>query len=214
MAEYLRSMSPVVFTLVVGLATLFGTFFVKLYHARMLLRDRQRRRLPVAPGHSFFFGHLLFLKTIIDRMPSDAHYQYSFATIARELFPDKGAFYMDLWPMSGLFFTVVSPKIATEITQQNPALSSERPVLLRRYMKPITGGLTIFDQEEDEWKPWRAAFIKGFQGDHIMSLVPGMVKQIQVYAETLGGIADKGEMCCLDPITLRFMIDMIGKEVL
>lgn len=214
MAQYFQYMSPVVSSIVVVVATLLGTFFVKLYHARMLLRDRQQRGLPVAPGHSFLFGHLLFLKTFLDRLPSDAHYQYGFATIAREMFPDTGAFYMDLWPMSGLFFTVVSPKIASEITQQNPALTSERPVLLRRYLKPITGGLTIFDQEEKDWKPWRAAFNKGFQGDHIMSLVPGMVKQTRIYAQTLSGIADKSEMCFLDPITLRFMMDMIGKEIL
>jgi hypothetical protein len=41
-------------------------------------------------------------------------------TIAREAFYDTGAFYMDLWPMSGLFLTVVSPKIDVEITQTNP----------------------------------------------------------------------------------------------
>lgn len=116
--------------------------------------------------------------------------------------------------MSGLFLTVVSPKIATEIAQVNPALTSERPKLLRRFLKPITGGLTIFDLDEVDWKPWRATFNKGFQTDRIISLVPAMVEETQVYADTLRALAGKGEMCFLEPLTLRFTIDMIGKTVL
>ena len=168
----------------------------------------------MAPNHSFLFGHLLYLKTFLDRLPKGAHYQYGFATIAREEFNHTGAFYMDLWPMSGLFLTVVSPKIGVEITQGNPRLTSERPLLLRRFLKPITGGLTIFDLGEKEWKPWRAAFNKGFQTEHIMSLVPNMVEETMVYADTLKDLAAKGEMCQLDPITLRFTIDMIGRTIL
>lgn len=160
------------------------------------------------------FGHLLYLKSYLDRLPKDAHYQYGFAAIAREGFQDTGAFYMDLWPMSGLFLTVVSPKIGIEITQANSALTSERPKLLRRFLKPITGGLTIFDLDEKDWKPWRTAFNKGFHSERIMSLVPGIVQEVQVYAETLHGLAAKGQMCFLDPITLRFTIDMIGKTIL
>jgi cytochrome P450 len=169
---------------------------------------------PVAPGHSFLFGHLLYLKSVLDRLPKNAHYEYAFATIAREEFLANGAFYMDLWPMSGLFFNVVSPQIATQITQGNPPLTNDRPRLLRRFMKPFTGGLTIFDLDEAEWKPWRAVFNKGFHGDRIMSLVPSMVEETIVYAETLKGLAEKGEMCFLDPLTLRFAIDVIGKMIL
>ncbi|KAM7222488.1 sterigmatocystin biosynthesis P450 monooxygenase [Rhypophila decipiens] len=214
MAHYVSLLSPVVLTLTVGLATIFGTFFTKLYRARMRLIDRRRRGLPVAPGHSFLFGHLLYLKSQLDRLPSDAHYEYGFATIAEDEFRDTGAFYMDLWPMSGLFLTVVSPQMATEITQVNPALTSERPKLLRDFLKPITGGLTIFDLDEVDWKPWRATFNKGFQADRILSLVPAMVQETQVYADTLRALAAKGEMCFLEPVTLRFTIDMIGKTVL
>jgi cytochrome P450 len=169
---------------------------------------------PVAPGHSFIFGHLLYLKSFLDRLPTGAHYQYGFATIAREKFHDTGAFYMDLWPMSGLFLAVVSPKIGTEITQSNPRLTSERPRLLRRFLKPMTGGLTIFDLGEKEWRPWRAVFNKGFQNEYIMSIVPSMVEETMVYAETLCGLAAAGTMCFLDPITLRFAIDMIGRTIL
>ncbi|KAM7206451.1 sterigmatocystin biosynthesis P450 monooxygenase StcS [Naviculisporaceae sp. PSN 640] len=214
MAQYLQSLSPFLFTLVTCFLTILGTFFVKLYHARMLVVKLQRRGLPVAPEHSFLFGHLLYLKKFLDRIPADAHYQYAVAMIAREVFPHTGAYYLDLWPLGTVFLTIVSPQITTEVTQTNPALSSERPWLIRDFCRPITGGLTIFDLSEEEWRPWRAVFAKGFQGDHIMSLVPAIVQETEVYAETLSKLAAKDEICFLDPITLRFTIDIIGKTIL
>lgn len=116
--------------------------------------------------------------------------------------------------MSGLLFAVVSPKIGMEITQQNPRLTSERPKQLRQFLKPITGGSTLFDMEEKEWKPWRGIFNKAFHSDRVMSLVPGIVQEVLVYAQTLRGLAETGELCFLDPITLRFTIDVIGKTIL
>jgi cytochrome P450 len=115
--------------------------------------------------------------------------------------------------MSGLFLTVVSPKPAIEITQTNPALTSERPKLLRRFLKPITGGLTIFDLDEKEWKPWRTIFNKGFHSERMYSLVPSMVEETRVFAKKLRSLTDKG-VCFLDPIALRFTIDLIGRTVM
>jgi hypothetical protein len=45
MAEYAWLSSPVRVSLLVGLATLCGTVFVKLYRARMLLVERRRQGL-------------------------------------------------------------------------------------------------------------------------------------------------------------------------
>jgi hypothetical protein len=45
MAEYAWSSSPVSVSLLVGLANLCGTVFVKLYRARMLLVERRRQGL-------------------------------------------------------------------------------------------------------------------------------------------------------------------------
>jgi hypothetical protein len=189
------------------LASSLAYFFTKLYHARMLLRDRQKQGLveklslsiiilannlqPVAPGHSFLFGHLLYLKELNDALPKGAHYQYMFADIARKHFVKEGLFYIDLWPMSGLFMIVVSPTAATQATQTNANLSMERPALLPRFFKPIAGGLNLFDLPEKDWKPWRAIFNKGFNTDHVMSLVPGIVKETIIYSETLRDLLEK-----------------------
>jgi cytochrome P450 len=156
----------------------------------------------------------LYLKELNNALPKGAHYQYMFADIARKHFVKEGLFYIDLWPMSGLFITVVSPHAATQATQTNANLSMERPALLPRFFKPIAGGSNLFDLPEKDWKPWRTVFSKGFNADHVMSLVPGIVKETVVYAETLRGLARKGDIFCLDTTTLRFTMDMIGRTIL
>lgn len=168
---------------------------------------------PVAPGHNFFFGHLLYVKRMIDSLPPNAHYQYALGDIAREHFSKEGAYYLDLWPVSDLFLTVVSPQVATQI-HANPHISMERPSLLPRFFKPICGGPSLFDLPEKEWKPWRVVFSKGFSADHNLSLVPVIVEETLVYCETLRMYALKGEMFSLDLVTLRFTIDVIGRTML
>lgn len=159
------------------------------------------------------FGHLLYLKSMINKLPRNAHYQSAFGDVAREHFSKEGVFYIDLWPVSGLFLAVVSPNVATQI-HANPGMSMERPSLLPRFFKPICGGPSMFDLPEKKWKPWRAVFSRGFSAEHILSLVPGMVDETITYCEILRSLALKGDMFYLDPTTLRFTMDVIGRTIL
>ena len=90
----------------------------------------------------------------------------------------------------------------------------QRPTLLPRFFRPIYGGPCLFDLPENKWKPWRAVFTKAFNAEHILSLVPGMVDETLIYCQTLEKLAAKGNIVHLDPVTLRFTIDVIGKTVL
>lgn len=151
---------------------------------------------------------------MLDRLPRGAHFQYAFGDIARQHFTEQGALYIDLWPLSGLFLATVSPQVAVQAAQTNLTLATERPYLIKRFFKPIAGGPNLFDLPEEEWRPWRAVFSKGFSADHILSLVPGMVKETYTYCETLRRLAQKKELFYLDPTTLRFTMDMIGRTIL
>lgn len=68
--------------------------------------------------------------------------------VARKHFTEEGVLYIDLWPLSELYLIVVSPNVATQVTQRNANLPVERPVLLRRFFKPIAGGPNLFDLPE------------------------------------------------------------------
>lgn len=169
---------------------------------------------PVAPGHNFLFGHLLYLKTMLDKLPKDCHYVHAFADIYREYFQNQGAFYLDLWPLSGIIIEVFSPTMAAAVLQTNYKIATSRPDMLPRFFKPIAGGPNMFDMAEPEWRPWRAVFSKGFNSEHFVSQLPGMIEETKIYVESLRDLALKGEMFYLDHVTLRFMMDMIGKTLL
>lgn len=72
----------------------------------------------------------------------------------------------------------------------------------------------MFDMKEKDWKPWRAVFNKGFSTEHFLSLVPSMVKETVVYAQTFRNLAEKKEIFSLDSTSLRYMMDVIGRTIL
>jgi hypothetical protein len=221
---------PLLTSAAVAIASLLGYFFTRLYKARMLMVDLKKRGVvshvrlptasradipqPIAPRHNFLFGHLLLLKDMQERLPADAHYQYMFGEIYRDSFEKTGVYYLDLWPMAGIFMVIHSPTTAISVTQTNTLISMRKADLLPRFFKPIAGGPNLFDMPESEWKPWRAVFNKGFNNEHFLKLVPGMVKEINVYRETLRNHAKKGDMFYLDTTTLRCTMDLIGKTIL
>jgi cytochrome P450 len=137
-----------------------------------------------------------------------------FNDIYLENFQKEGLFYLDGWPVSELFLAIMSPNAAITACQTNQKIALNRPNLLPRFFKPIAGGPNLFDMREPEWRPWRVAFSKGFNTEHFLSLVPGMVKETLVYCDTLRDLAKKGEMFYLDNITLRFTMDLMGQSIL
>ena len=168
---------------------------------------------PVAPGHSLLFGHLLYFKNALGKLPPNAHYQNALGDIAREHFQHEGCYYIDMWPVSGILLVVFSPRIANQI-HANPKMSMQRPPLLPRFFRPFAGGPNMFDMREHEWKPWRSVFSKAFSAEHTLSLVPGMVDETLVYRETLRNHAEQGKVFPLDLTTLRFTIDVIGRTIM
>ena len=77
-------------TVVTILVGAVGYFLTKMYHARMLFVERKilgmasnpktspqsmnadYYKKPLAPGHSFFFSHVLFFKTVMEALPINA----------------------------------------------------------------------------------------------------------------------------------------------
>ena len=139
---------------------------------------------------------------------------YAFLDIYREHFQQGGSYYLDLWPLSPPLMLTFSPTTATAVMQTDYNIATSRPDMLDRFFKPIAGGPNMFDMAEPEWKPWRAIFSKGFNNEHFVSHLPGMIEETNVYAGILRGHAQKEEMFSLDLVSLRFMMDMIGRTLL
>jgi cytochrome P450 len=169
---------------------------------------------PVAPEWSWLAGNLVFIGKVFELIPKKAHKTLMFSEIVRRYFPNEGCCYLDLWPFSYPFLMVMNPELATQATQTSPRTACERPLRLDDFFKPLAGGPNLFDLPEKDWKPWRTIFNKGFSENNVSALVPGMVEEAVEYRNTLAKLAGKGELVQLDPITLRFTIDFIGRTTL
>lgn len=207
------------------LGTAFGYFLIKLWRARSFFVKLRKLslvgdclvhpcgqpydRLQPMPEHSFAAGHLQILASVVQLYPRDAIKTYLFGEINRK-FSKAGACYLDLWPFSEPFLVITSPCLANQVSV-NSAIALEKPDALRKWFWSITGGISIFDAPADKWRPLRVLFNRGFSANHLMTLVPTMVEETQVYCETLREHAKNGDMFYLDPINLRLMLDIIGK---
>ena len=161
------------------------------------------------PTHSFPAGHLQVLGSIIKLYPRDALKVYLFGEINRR-YSKAGACYLDLWPFAEPFLVITSPYLANQVAS-NTAIALEKPDALRKWFWSITGGISIFDAPAKDWKPLRSLFSRGFSANHMMTLVPAMVEETEVYCDILREKAKKGDIFFMDPVNLRLMLDVIGR---
>lgn len=209
-------------------ATAFTYFLIQLWRVRRSFKELQNRGLvnhPIhrsnrweiffltnwsiqpMPVHNMIWGHLLSVKPIIDGLPKDAYPFYMFGEASRKF---SGLYYLDPWPFSPPFLMVTSAAAAAQATQQNP-IALNRPPPLQGWFLPITGGPTLFDMPEIEWKPWRALFNPGFSNSYLTGLLPQIVEETMVYCDVLRDHAQKGGIFRLDTTTLWFTMDLIGR---
>ncbi|KAI0098184.1 vera protein [Nemania sp. FL0031] len=90
--------------------------------------------------------------------------------------------YLDLRPVAPSFALVYDASAIIQFTQ-----SRSLPKLheLTEYIRPLTFGRNIVSTEGQEWKTWRARFTRGFSSRNIIRLLPGLIDDVQVFADNL-----------------------------
>jgi cytochrome P450 len=164
------------------------------------------------PPHSFLFGHLGIIGEITAHyFPEDVH-GHHFCRAIRKAYPDLPPdFYIDLWPFSEQMLLVSDPKVAYQCTVEH---SLPKQASLKMIIEPLTGGEDLLTMEGKEWKTWRAIYNPGFAAGHLMTMVPGMVEDAQIFAETLKKYARAEGLFELEEVCARLTIDIIGRVVL
>ncbi|GKT43619.1 putative sterigmatocystin biosynthesis P450 monooxygenase stcS [Colletotrichum spaethianum] len=96
--------------------------------------------------------------------------------------------------------------------------SLPRSHLIKSTIAPLTDNLDLVSLEGDEWKTWRARFNPSFSNKNVLSLVPGMIKDVQVFTDIVrkrAGIDGVwGSVFPLEGLTTNLTIDVIGRAVL
>lgn len=147
----------------------------------------------------------------MSKLPNDAHPHYLPDQI-RQTMPEIGPnYYIDTWPFLPPMLVVSSPSTLYQIMQEHPLPKHQS---LRNFLRPLTGGLDIVSMDGPIWKKWRSIYNPGFSTNHLMTLVPDIVRETLVFCDILQEHAERKDIISMKPYTDNLAIDVIGKIVL
>ena len=160
------------------------------------------------PPYHPILGHLILSRSILSQLPSDVHQHYLPGLIKRK-YPDlPPTFYLDNWPFATPMLVVTSPTGAYQACQDR---SLPKFAALRSFMTPLTGGDDLVTMEGKQWQTWRTIFNPGFSASHLMTLVPGIVKDASTFCQILRGHAKSDRLFSLEQAAIRVTMDIIGR---
>lgn len=82
------------------------------------------------------------------------------------------------------------------------------------FMIHLAGKDDMVSADGEVWRRWRQMFNPGFATQHLMSLVPGIVSDAEVFVSKLTEHAETQDVFKLEEATTRLTIDVIGKVAL
>ena len=121
-------------------------------------------------------------------------------------------FYLDWWPLGPRWLFIADPELASKYITTGQSLPKSH--LSVRYLTTLLGAGNMITLEGHAWKSLRSIFNPGFSASHLMTLVPYIVDSSMVFLELLRSKAKTGELVQLDPLSIGFAIDIIGKVVM
>lgn len=114
--------------------------------------------------------------------PFDTNGQYVPLLLAKE-YPDVcdcGLVYVDTWPIGPPILAVFHPEMMAQFTQETSMPKHE--LLLRQFM-PFSNGMDLVSSEGQDWKRWRSIFNPGFSAKNLISFVPAILEEAQVFKD-------------------------------
>jgi sterigmatocystin biosynthesis cytochrome P450 monooxygenase len=163
------------------------------------------------PPHNFLFGHIFVVTSLLSQLPKDAHPFYIPDQVRRN-YPDLGQNYcLDLWPFAAPMLVLASPYTINQVIQEHVLHKYPQ---LRAFVRPLTDNLDILSMDGQTWKKWRAVFNPGFSAAHLMTLVPGIVKETENFSQVLREHAEEKDIFEMKALTDNLTMDVIGRVVL
>lgn len=146
-------------------------------------------------------------------MPEHASSMYVPLLLARQ-YPDMfkdGVIYLDNWPFAPPMCAVFHPDMMAQFTQDE---SRPKHPMMHREFHPFTGLQDLVTMEGQTWKMWRSIFNPGFSSRNLLSFVPEIIEEINVFKEWLRETAKRGDAPRFEEPTMKLAIDVIGRVAL
>jgi cytochrome P450 len=139
--------------------------------------------------------------------PGDIHGQWV-ALICQRKYELPSVFYLDLWPIAYQFCLTTDPAISEQV-QMRPKHDS-----FYHFMNDFLGSRNLTTLEGSVWKKWRAVFNPGFSASHLMTLVPAMVDETQIFCNVLQKHAEEDNVFRFERGLTSLTVDIIGRVTL
>jgi cytochrome P450 len=186
------------------LLTIILRFWQKLHYHRSLVKG-----LP-GPPHSYLFGSLISMGKVIAKQPGSAAPQ-TYPSCIKDHYKLGDWFAFDPWPFGPTSLAVFSPEMAHEFTVKQ---SMPKHPLVDDFMVSFGGEGNLVSSEGANWKKWRSAFNPGFSAAYLMTLVPSIVDNCDVFCSLMLKRAKTNELFRMEASTTNLTVDIIGKVVL
>ncbi|KAH9906073.1 sterigmatocystin biosynthesis P450 monooxygenase StcS [Xylariomycetidae sp. FL2044] len=195
-------------------------FFSQGFSRRRRFRQLMARGVPVMEPHSLLFGHLLLMKSLTEGLPKDAHTTYANLKIGtdwKKYFPSAtkcpSLVYLDLWPVfSQPIILLIGPEPCYQLTQENP---QPRHPMMKWALTPVTGGRDLISMDMQSHRLWRSTLNPAFSSRNLISNIPLLIEEVEIFADTLKGFAGKdgswGEIFTLFDRTIGLTLDVIAR---
>ena len=183
------------------------------YLVRFMVRFHvHRTRMSGLPGppHSYLWGHIKSIREAMATLPLTAHRQLM-PLISKEKFGLGDVFYLDTFPFAPPPLVITDIEVMKSITTYT---SLPKHHLVVEFVDWLGGPQNLVTLEGSAWKRWRSAFNPGFSAKHIMSLVPVIVDETQVFCDLMTEKAKKQELFRMERAATKLTVDIIGKVVL
>lgn len=119
---------------------------------------------------------------------------------------------VDMWPLARPLILVSDHEVAEQITKPTKQFPTGTPKTIQGV--PYLGDTSIITAIGEEWKGLRKRFAPGFAHQHLMTLLPNIVHEADVFVKTIEKYARTGEEFSLVNTITNMTFDVIGSVVI
>ncbi|KAF2218014.1 hypothetical protein CERZMDRAFT_30635 [Cercospora zeae-maydis SCOH1-5] len=179
-------------------------FFRKLHFQRSIIRG-----LP-SPPQNYFFGSLISMGKVLAAQPTDAAPQ-TYMHCLKEYYKLGEVIYFDPWPLGPPLMAIFNIEMLNQVVLEN---HFPKHPLVREFIWNFGGPANLVSEDGAIWKRWRSAFNPGFSSSHLMTQVPAIVKECEVFCDIMSQHANNNDLFRMEQATTKLTVNVIGRIVL
>ncbi|KAE9371570.1 cytochrome P450 [Stipitochalara longipes BDJ] len=157
-----------------------------------------------------WFGSIPAIASLFKHSPRDTHPMATMTLLYRK-YQLGSIYFLDNWPALSVRQLVINdPAIAAQVSQS----SLPKFFLYPKFIAHVTGKKSMILTEGAEWRRARTLFNPGFALSHLMTLVPSIVDDTQIFHGILSDLSESQKITPIDDLLAKLTIDIMAHIIL